>query len=112
MVTANPYGNQGGDGGMVVTNIEIIPGRRIRSHLGIVQGHTLRSSSSAAAVRSAGCREGQREPDDAQRRRAGVDVVADVVGDFFVHKPAPREVVAVPSLAHLLDPLHTDLLAA
>ncbi len=43
MVTANPYGNQGGDGGMVVTNIEIIPGRRIRSHLGIVQGSTVRS---------------------------------------------------------------------
>ena len=43
MATANPYANQGGGNGMVVTNIEIIPGRRIRTHLGIVQGSTVRS---------------------------------------------------------------------
>jgi uncharacterized protein YbjQ (UPF0145 family) len=43
MATANPYANRGGGNGMVVTNIEIIPGRRIRTHLGIVQGSTVRS---------------------------------------------------------------------
>lgn len=43
MATANPYVNRGGGNGMVVTNIEIIPGRRISSHLGIVQGSTVRS---------------------------------------------------------------------
>jgi uncharacterized protein YbjQ (UPF0145 family) len=29
--------------GMLVTNIEIIPGRRVRSHLGMVQGSTVRA---------------------------------------------------------------------
>lgn len=43
MAKANPYAKQDGDGGMLVTNIEIIPGRRISSHLGIVQGSTVRS---------------------------------------------------------------------
>ncbi len=43
MAAANPYANKGGNDGMLVTNIEIIPGRRISSHLGIVQGSTVRS---------------------------------------------------------------------
>ena len=42
MATANPYAAQGASS-MMVTNIEIIPGRRITSHLGIVQGSTVRS---------------------------------------------------------------------
>ncbi len=43
MATPNPYASQGASGDILVTNIEIIPGRRIRSHLGIVQGSTVRS---------------------------------------------------------------------
>ena len=42
MAAANPYAAQGASS-MMVTNIEIIPGRRITSHLGIVQGSTVRS---------------------------------------------------------------------
>ena len=42
MATANPYAAPAA-GSMTVTNIEIIPGRRITSHLGIVQGSTVRS---------------------------------------------------------------------
>jgi uncharacterized protein YbjQ (UPF0145 family) len=43
MATSNPYASQGGSGKLLVTNIEIIPGRRILTHLGIVQGSTVRS---------------------------------------------------------------------
>jgi uncharacterized protein YbjQ (UPF0145 family) len=43
MAMSNPYAHQSGDSGMMVTNIEIIPGKRIKSHLGIVQGSTVRS---------------------------------------------------------------------
>ncbi|MGH8617711.1 MAG: YbjQ family protein [Burkholderiales bacterium] len=55
MAESNPYANQNpfntsasntgasAGGGMLVSNIEIIPGRRIRTHLGIVQGSTVRT---------------------------------------------------------------------
>jgi uncharacterized protein YbjQ (UPF0145 family) len=55
MAESNPYSNPSPfgtstanagvstAGGMLVSNIEIIPGRRIRTHLGIVQGSTVRT---------------------------------------------------------------------
>jgi uncharacterized protein YbjQ (UPF0145 family) len=38
---ANPYAS----GEMLVSNLEIIPARRVRTHLGIVQGSTVRAKN-------------------------------------------------------------------
>ena len=40
MIQSKPRGH---DNTMIVTNIEVIPGRKITQHLGIVQGNTVRT---------------------------------------------------------------------
>ena len=41
MALSNPYSQPGAE--LLVSNLEILPGRRIRTHLGVVQGSTVRS---------------------------------------------------------------------